>query len=193
MHRLAFAALICAGIAASASAAEDRPNTLERSFASGGRIRMELSAGDYRISGSPDEKVHVEWDVRDPDDLRRVRVTPALAGKDGTLEITGPRQHFHVRIRVPERTDLIVRLTAGDLKIDGIQGNKDIESHAGDLEIEMGPVADLRHVEASVWAGDLNARTLKISKGGLFRSLKWDGTGRYEVQAHLKAGDLRLY
>lgn len=65
--------------------------------------------------------------------------------------------------------------------------------HAGDIEIEVGPVSDLKHVEASVWAGDLQAAPLKISKGGLFRSLKWDGKGRYDVLAHLKAGDLRLY
>lgn len=194
MKKHAVAAALCVGVAVPAVTAERRStDSLERSFASGGRIRLELSAGDYLISGSSDENVHVEWSVRDPGDLKRVKVDARVEGTDARIQIDGTKDDFRVRIRVPARSDMVVRLTAGDLKIEGIQGNKDVESHAGDMEIEMGPVADLRRVEASVWAGELRASALRISKGGLFRSLKWDGKGRYEVQAHLKAGDLSLY
>jgi len=193
MNKLSLAAALCA-IALVASAADNRPSdSLERSFAEGGRIRLELSAGDYTISGSDDAKLHVEWSVKEASQLKEVRVSPKLTGSEAVVEVQGPRNDFHVRIRVPARSDLVVRLTAGDLRIKGIQGNKDVELHAGDIEIEVGPVSDLKHVEASVWAGDLQAAPLKISKGGLFRSLKWDGKGRYDIQAHLKAGDLRLY
>ena len=188
------AAVLSAGFALAAAAADNRPSdSLERSFAEGGRIRLDLSAGDYTISGSSDAKLYVEWSARDESDLRSVRVSPALTGREPRLSIEGPRQDFKVRIRLPARTDLVVRLTAGDLRIKGFQGHKDVESHAGDIEIDIGPVADLKHVEATVWAGDLEATALKISKGGLFRHLSWDGKGRYEVQAHLKAGDLKLY
>jgi hypothetical protein len=195
MNKLSLAAALCAGFALVAGAADNRPSdSLERSFAEGGRIRLDLSAGDYTISGSPDAKLWVEWSVRDAGLLRNVRVSPRVTGNEATLEIEGPRNNdFRVVVRVPEKSDLVVRMTAGDLRIKGVHGNKDVELHAGDLDIDVGPVADLRYVEASVWAGDLEASALKISKGGLFRSVKWNGKGRYEVQAHLKAGDLRLY
>ncbi len=191
------AAALCSGLALFASAADNRPSySLERSFAEGGRIRLDLSAGDYTISGSGDERLYVEWSVKEASQLKEVRVRPTVTGSEAVLEVQGPHgpnNDLHVRIRVPARSDLVVRLTAGDLRIKGIQGNKDVESHAGDIEIEVGPVSELKHVEASVWAGDLQASALKISKGGLFRSFKWDGKGRYDVLAHLKAGDLKLY
>jgi hypothetical protein len=195
MNKLSLAAVLCVGFALLASAADKRPSdSLERSFAEGGRIRLDLSAGGYTISGSKDAKLRVEWSVRDAEKLKQVHVTPRITGSSATVEIEGPKNNdFDVHILVPARTDLVVRLTAGDLKIEGIQGNKDVESHAGDVEIEIGPVADLKYVEASIWAGDLKASALNISKEGLFRSIKWNGKGRYEVQAHLKAGDLRLY
>lgn len=193
-HSLAAALCVCAASALLASAADDRPaDSLERSFPAGGRIRLELSAGDYTISGSSDEKLHVDWSVRDPGKMREVYVKPRINAADAVVAIEGPSNNdFRVRIRVPARSDLVVRMTAGDLRIRGIEGNKDVELHAGDVDIDLGPVFDLKHVEASVWAGDLKASKLNVVKGGLFRSLNWNGKGRYEVQAHLKAGDLRL-
>ena len=83
-------------------------------------------------------------------------------------------------------------LTAGDLTVDGIEGNKDIESHAGDLTIDVGRAEDYSHVDAALWAGDLEAPPFNVSKGGLFRSFDWKGGGAYTLHAHLKAGDLRL-
>jgi hypothetical protein len=194
MRKHSLAAALCAASALLASAADNRPtDSIERPFPAGGRIRFELSAGDYTIGGSSDQKLHVEWSVRDPERMRQVYVKPRINATDAVVAIEGPSNNdFRVRIRVPARSDLVVRLTAGDLRIEGIEGNKDVESHAGDVDIDVGPVADLKHVEASVWAGDLRASKLNVSKGGLFRSLRWDGKGRYEVQAHLKAGDLRL-
>lgn len=187
-------AALCVGTAVSGSAEERRyKDSLERAFAAGGRVRLELCAGGYKISGSPDDQIHVLWSVRYPEELKRVRVDARVTGGDAAVEVSGgPKNDFRVELQIPARSDLVVRLTAGDLKIEGIQGHKDVESHAGDVEIEVGPVADLKHVEASVWAGDLQAAPLKISKGGLFRSFRWDGKGKYDVQAHLKAGDLRL-
>ena len=194
MNKRSLAAALCAAFALVASAADNRlSDSLERTFAEGGRIRLDLSAGDYTISGSADAKLHVEWSVKEASQLKEVRVSPKVTGSEAVVEVQGPRNDFHVRIRVPARSDLVVRLTAGDLRIKGIQGNKDVEQHAGDIEIEVGPVSELKHVEASVWAGDLTASPLKISKGGLFRSFQWYGKGRYDVQAHLKAGDVKLY
>jgi hypothetical protein len=93
---------------------------------------------------------------------------------------------------VPTQADLYVRLTAGDLRVESIRGNKDIELHAGDVDIDVGRPEDYQHVDASVWAGDLTAAPFHVNKGGLFRSFDWNGNGRYRLHARLKAGDLRL-
>jgi len=167
-------------------------NSLERPFAPGGAIHMSLSAGDYHISGSKEPHLRVLWRVRNAEDLPRVRVQADVKGSVATLATDGVRNGFEVEIQVPTRSGLHVRLTAGDLTVDGIEGNKDIELHAGDLTIDVGRAEDYSHVDAALWAGDLEAPPFNVSKGGLFRSFDWKGGGAYTLHAHLKAGDLRL-
>jgi hypothetical protein len=167
-------------------------DSLERPFAPGGAIHMSLSAGDYHISGSKEPRLRVLWRVRNAEDLPRVRVKADVKGSEATLATDGVRNGFEVEIQVPTRSGLHVRLTAGDLTVDGIEGNKDIESHAGDLTIDVGRSEDYSHVDAALWAGDLEAPPFNVSKGGLFRSFDWKGGGAYTLHAHLKAGDLRL-
>jgi hypothetical protein len=167
-------------------------DSLERAFAPGGQIHMNLSAGEYRISGAKDNRIHVLWRVRNAADLPRVRVQADVKGAEATLATDGVRNGFEVEIQVPARSGLRVRLTAGDLTVEGIEGNKDIESHAGDLTIDVGRAEDYSRVDAALWAGDLQAPPFNVSKGGLFRSFEWKGNGAYTLHAHLKAGDLRL-
>jgi hypothetical protein len=85
-----------------------------------------------------------------------------------------------------------VRLTAGNLEIAGIKGDKDIEANAGNLNINVGSSNDWGDVDASVTAGDIHAPAFQAAKGGLFRSLSWKGPGKYRLHAHLTAGDINL-
>lgn len=167
-------------------------DSLERGFVANGRIRMDLSAGEYRISGSPDNKIRLEWSVRNSDQLSKVRARADVRGSDATITTDGPSNNFRVAIQVPARSDLYVRLTAGDLTVQHIEGNKDIEVHAGDVNIDVGRAEDYHSVDASIWAGDLNAEPFHVSKEGLFRSFDWKGHGPYRLHVHLKAGDVRL-
>jgi hypothetical protein len=190
---LAGAALVLVSAAQSGNEVLRPSDSLERPFAAGGRIRLDLSAGDYRVSGGPEPRIRVEWTVRDADQLSKVRIGADVQGSHATLTTSGPQNGFRVVIRVPARSDLHVRLTAGDLTVEGIEGNKDVESRAGDVRIDVGRADDYSRVDASVWAGDLDARPYHVSKGGLFRSFDWRGSGPYRLHAHLLAGDLRLY
>jgi len=168
-------------------------NSLERSFVPNGRIRMDLSAGQYRISGSSDNRIRVAWSVRDSAKLSRVRARAEVRGSDATITTDGPQNDFRVSIDIPMRADLHVRLTAGELTVEHVQGNKDISSHAGEVDIYAGSPAEYRRVEASVWAGELHVGPFGRDTEGLFRSFDWRGKGPYTLSAHLKAGELRLH
>jgi hypothetical protein len=155
---------------------------------------MDLSAGEYRISGGTDNRIRVEWSLRDPDQLSRVHAQADVRDRDASITTDGPsNKGLKVAIQVPDRSDLYVRLTAGDLRVEDIRGNKDIELHAGDARIDVGRAEDYHAVDASVWAGDIQAAPFHVFKDGLFRSFDWSGKGPYRLHAHLKAGDLRLY
>jgi hypothetical protein len=197
MRTFVIAAMLGTALAtatASQSPEDGRPsNSLERPFPANGRIKMDLSAGDYRISGSPDARIRVQWSVRDPERLSKVKARIDVRDRDATISTDGPSNNFKVAIQVPGRSDLHVRLTAGDLTLEDVEGNKDVELHAGDLDIDVGRAEDYHHVDAGVWAGDIKATPYHVSKEGLFRSFDWSGKGPYRLHAHLKAGDLRLF
>ncbi len=80
---------------------------------------------------------------------------------------------------------------ASDVRIAGIEGNKDIHMTAGDLRIDVLPES-YSHVHASVTFGDLRAHALGISKDGIGSSFEWSGAGKYILHASLFAGDLTL-
>lgn len=195
MRTIVMAAIVGTGLVGvpALQAIQERVSaSLERPFDANGRIRMDLSAGDYKISGSRDNRIRMEWSVPDPDQLSRVKARADVRGADATITTEGPRNNFRVTIQVPTRSDLYVRLTAGDLTIERIEGNKDVEVHAGDVNIDVVRAEDYHRVDAAIWAGDLSAEPFNVSKEGLFRSFDWKGHGPYRLHAHLKAGDLRL-
>jgi hypothetical protein len=165
---------------------------VERPFAAGGRVAMRLSAGEYTIEGSPDAQIRLEWQTRDPDDAKRVRVAVTTEERSARIETHGPHNGFSVRIGVPVRSDLWVRLMAGDLTLKGVEGHKDIAGWAGDFKIDVGAPDRYRAVDASVLAGEIDARPFGGSKGGLFRSFRWNGQGRYDLRARLTAGEIAL-
>ncbi len=196
MRVAAAAAILGTVLVASASSQASRTSdSLERPFAQNGKIRMDLSAAEYLISGSKDNRIQVNWSLRDANLLSRVHARVDVRGNDATVAADGPSNNSGLRfaIQVPAQSDLVVRLTAGDIRIEDIRGNKDVEIHAGDVRIDVGRPEDYNRVDASVWAGDLHAAPFNVIKGGLFRSFDWSGKGPYRLHAKLKAGDLRLY
>lgn len=195
--RLLTAALALTALTTMSAASQRPPSTagsLERPFAAHGRVEMDLAAGEYRISPTRDPLIRMRWTVADPSRLRQVVATASVRGSNATISTDAPHNSsFKVTIEVPERSDLYVRLTAGELKIGDIEGNKDISLHAGELDIDVGNPATYRRVEASVWAGEVHASPYGLSKEGLFRSIDWKGHGSYRLAAHVKAGEVHLH
>ena len=162
----------------------------EKDFVSGGKIEMTLESGDYHIRASSDNRIHVHWNEAS---AKGVRVKLTANGKSAELRVENtPHNNFHATIEVPALTDVRVRLTAGNLEMSGIKGDKDIEANAGNLNISVGSSNDWGDVDASVTAGDLHAPAFKAATGGLFRSFKWKGPGKYRLRVHLTAGDINL-
>ena len=159
-----------------------------KDFVSGGKVEMTLESGDYDIRASADNRIHVRWN-----DASGARVKLTTNGKSADLRVENtPNNNFHATIEVPALTDVRVRLTAGNVEMAGIKGDKDIAANAGNLNIRVGSSSDWGDVDASVTAGDVNAPAFKEVRGGLFRSFKWKGPGKYRLHVHLTAGDINL-
>ena len=187
--------VVAAGLTVATVQSTDQSRTsdaLERAFASGGHIKMDLSAGEYRIEPSRDNLIRMNWSVRDAWRLSRTDVRADVRGSEASLMTDGSGNGFRVRIEVPRHSNLHVRLTAGELTLRGIEGDKDVELHAGELDLDVGRAEDYGRVDAGIWAGELDASPFRVSKEGLFRSFRWTGQGKYRLHAHLKAGEIRM-
>jgi hypothetical protein len=148
-------------------------------FPSGSKLRLHLRSGEFRIVGRSDNKITVHLAGRNADYARDLTVRFRRWGNDGDLRIFGgPKNNLEVTIEVPISAMLFVRMPAGDLSVEGVSGDKDIELHAGDLNISIGDAADYGHVDASVLSGDLEAPPFHESHGGLFRSFEKRGAGK---------------
>ena len=162
-------------------------------FPAGSKLRLHLRSGEFRIVGHKDNKIAVHLAGRNADHARELTVQFRRWGNDADLRISGgPKNDLTVTVEIPTSAMLFIRMPAGDLSVEGVSGSKDIELHAGDLNISVGDAADYGHVDASVLSGDLEAPPFHESHGGLFRSFEKHGAGKYTLHAHVGAGDLTL-
>ncbi len=162
-------------------------------FPSGSNLRVHLRSGEFRIVGRGGNKIAVHFNGRNADNARDLTVRFRRSGNDGDLRVFGgPKNNLEVTIEIPSAAILFVRMPAGDLSVEGVSGDKDVELHFGDLTIAVGNAADYSNVDASVMSGGLEAAPFGESHGGLFRSFEKNGSGKYKLHAHVGAGDLTL-
>ena len=162
---------------------------MEKEFVSGGKIEITLESGGYEVRPSADNRIRVRWNEASG---KGVKVKLTANGNSAELKVEDTPHNFHATIEVPAISGLRIRMTAGALTVSGIRGDKDIESNAGDVLVDVGKSSDWNEVEASVTAGDLSAPAFAANKGGLFRSLHWKSPGKYRLHVSLTAGSVKL-
>lgn len=168
-------------------------------FPSGGELRLYVRSCGVRITGTDQNRIDIRFSVRHQDSLEDVRVRFKQDGQRGELDITGgPRNDFQINIEIPRQSNLYFRMFAGELDMDHVDGNKDLEIHAGQMDVRLPNANDYGPVEASVTTGDLEASAFGVSKGGLFRSFRSEtaphkgSPGKYFLHAHVGAGELDI-
>ena len=169
-------------------------HVIEQTFPAGGLVTMHLASGDYAVRAGAGDRIVVRWraaQTRHERDMKKIDVRTDLFGSVATIRTQGPTSRARFTIEIPARSDLHLRVRAGDVRISGIEGNKDVRMTAGDLDIDVAP-ASLRQVHASVSIGDLHAHALGIEKDGFKNSLDWFGDGAYTLDARMFAGDMKL-
>jgi hypothetical protein len=186
-------AVIVLGCVAAASVLQAQFGVTEKVFVSAGRIEMQLGAGSYTIR--PASGTHIRVTIGSESGRARVALT-ANATRATVAVTETPSNNFQATIEVPKTSDLIVRLSGGNLVLSGISGNKDIDSVAGNAEISIGDPNEYASMEATVKAGDLNVGAFSGAKTedsfGLLHRASWSGKGRYTLRANLGAGNLVL-
>lgn len=161
-------------------------------FVQGGTIALELQAADYKLVPSDDDHITIAYRTN-PYNTQQTKIAAGAKGSNANIRIETPSGNgIHVEIGVPAKTNLYLRLTAGNLVVTGIEGSKDIEARAGNVSVDVIDANQYGPVYGSVSSGNLSAAPWSVHKGGLMRSFTTKGSGGYGLHAHVGAGNLML-
>ncbi len=165
----------------------------KQNFVSGGTIHLHLEAGGYTITPGDSANIVVTCRAHSEEELDRVKVEikPGAASADVYVSET-PHNNFQATIEVPRHSNLWARLSAGELKVESVEGDKNVELRAGRIQIDIPHPELYGHRDASVTTGSIQSAAFNVSKGGLFRSFEQQGPGKYRLHAHVIAGEIDL-
>jgi hypothetical protein len=161
--------------------------------ATGTNLRLHLPGGDFRIVGGDSDQISFHVDGKNRAQAKRMQIVLKRSsdGMDLTLSHV-PKKEAQVTITVPRESNLFARMSGGDLSVEGVTGDKDIELVAGDLSIQVGDPEEYAHVDVSVKFGDVSGDQFGEPKGVMGNSMRREGSGKYRLHAHVMAGDLML-
>jgi hypothetical protein len=168
-----------------------------RDFISGGTVHVRLGVGDLRITRSDSTQIHLRYRVKSRSESRMkdAHVNFEVHGRDADIEFRAPisaNTQFDVELEVPQNTNLNVHDKVGDLTIEEIEGDKDLELSVGDIRLAGGH-STYRTVLANTKIGDVNgADNYGEASGWLGKTLDYHGGGKYDLRAHVRVGDITL-
>lgn len=167
-------------------------NSLQLQVNPGQALRLELSSGDYRIEPGANDQILVisRKNSKQPDEKPHFGVDSNA--EEACIKVNAP-QNYSAVIQVPRNSTLRVRLNGGRLQVNGIDGDKDIESHAGAVSIAIGAPESYARVDASVNVGHIDAPPFGASEEGYVRSFSREGPGRYRLHAHVDSGNITMF
>ncbi len=185
--------LLVAQQAPDTSAQHSEQHSTKQEFVSGGTIRLHLEAGGYTITPDDSENIVVTCRANSDEQLKRVKVAIERAGSSADVDISEtPHNNFQATIEVPRSSNLWVRLSAGEVVVEDVEGDKDVRVVAGRIQIDVPHPELYGHRDASVMTGSIDGSAFDVSRDGLFRSFEQHGPGKYRLHAHLITGEIEL-
>jgi len=161
-------------------------------------LMIDSKPAGLHIVGTDQAAIHVSCSASNYETATNVAFHFSPTANGGKLSIEGPHlQHgnngLEVKIEVPRRTNLSIRMFAGQVTVEEVKGDKDIGVGAGQITISSIHDGDYRSVDASVTVGEVQARAFGTDKGGFFRNFSRNNSnGDYRLRAHVTTGQIEL-
>jgi hypothetical protein len=174
----------------------EETRTDARDFVAGGMLHVHLSVGDVHVRRGTDNKIHLRYTVksRHEDNIKESRADLDVRGNDAKLEFHAPsggNTEFDVELEVPANTNLDVHGKVGDLTVEDVEGDKDLDLGVGDIRVSS-EHSKYRLVHVSAGIGDVHGADYGETSGWLGKTLKYRGEGKYELRARVGVGDISL-
>ncbi len=170
--------------------------TLDVPLRSTAVLTIDSRPAGLEVVGTDREMMHVSCTADDREAAEHIRLQFSGSPMNAKLKITsnlGKHGNLQVRFEVPRKISLGVKMGAGEVKVEEITGDKDINLYAGQISISSNHTWNYRSVDASVDIGEVNAPAYGANKGGFFRSVKREAKdGEYRRHAHVMTGEIDL-
>lgn len=198
-HKTLLACLLLILFAAPLCAAHDwryeETHTAAHEFVSGGMLHVHARVGDLRIKRGDSDAIHLTYTVKSRLEryVKEASVDLDVRGRDATIEVHtgGENTQVDLELEVPSNTNLDLHEKVGDVTVDNIEGDKEIDLAVGDIRVERDP-ARYRLVHAKAGIGDVNGNGYGETSGWLGKTLRYQGEGKYELRASVGVGDINL-
>jgi hypothetical protein len=196
LFALAGTAVLVWNLAGLAHAEVPCEQTLDAPLRPGAVLKVHSLPAGLEIVGTDQAAVHVSCTVGNEADPQLIHVRFKGNQDDGTVTVGGDwhkGSNVKVRIEVPRKTSLKVEMSAGQVNVEEITGDKDISMYAGQITISSTRLWEYRNVDVSVDIGEVNAPVYGAQKGGFFRGItKETADGEYSLHAHVITGEIDL-
>jgi hypothetical protein len=190
------AALLACNLAGFAQTEVACNQTLAAPLRSKAMLTIDSRPAGLKIVGTDQDAIHLSCTADGVENAEQIRIRWTGNQDDGKLTITGgslKNGSLLVRIEVPRKTSLRVDMPAGEVKVEEIVGDKDIDLYAGQITISSARPWDYRIVNLSVDIGEVRAPVYGADKGGFFRTFrKQTAVGEYGLHAHVITGEIDL-
>jgi hypothetical protein len=190
------AALLACNLVGFAQTGTPCDQALDAPLRSRAVLTIDSRPAGLEIVGTDQDAIHLSCTTGDVENARQIRIRFSGSQDDGKLTISGgslKNGNLQVRIEVPRKTSLRIDMPAGQVKVEEIVGDKDIDLYAGQITISSARPWDYRIVNLSVDIGAVKAPLYGADKGGFFRTFrKQTAIGEYGLHAHVITGEIDL-
>ena len=126
----------------------------------------------------------------------RVKLRFEADGPGADIRMSAPNNvDMDAVLEVPGPLTLEVRMLAGDLAVERVEGSKSLQTHFGDIRVIESKDAYpqlYRSIEASTRIGDLAGIAFNREHGWLGHTGEFAGHGSYDLRAHVGTGDINF-
>ena len=170
--------------------------TLNGQLQSGAVLTIDSRPTGIEIVGTDQEGIRVSCKADDTYSAAHTHLR--LSGTPSQSKLTIDGEHLNhnniqIHIEVPRKTNLRAQMPAGQVTVNEVVGDKDIELYAGQITITAAHKWDYKNVDVSVSIGQVNAPVYGEGRGGFFDSVKkQNADGEYRLHAHVTTGQIDL-
>ena len=210
MYQAQWMLMLTLSLALPGAADDAKPivRTLDGSWTTGARaVDLKLPPGDFTIDSATDGRLSATIDVLCKVrgrvcDEQADRLSLEAKPRNGRflLNVAGVPSKMRNgmalrgRIRIPPGIQVAVDMGVGELEVNSLEGDLDVNLGVGKVSVRM-PESAVRFVEMSIGVGDgeLVAAGHDVeSRGWLGKRVDWTGKGKSNVRVSLGVGEARI-